>query len=274
MDDLQIKSIYQLLITETEKITESHNCHSILKEQIFNLMLVLSGTRSGMLFEIYQSDTELLKIVKEEIIQMIKKIISFHQFNHVKVEKCYGSHYLIYCDKYQEIANQVENDEVLMGMILEFVCPGGHQNCMDDRMVQTIYVQGEEFIVQLCHWKDYESNYVKFDDQLKKYQRVGELLNLSVRADYRKDTGIHKLMLIVLDQNKDCFVQGIIEHKDTFINHLRQDSEDWSQTIDLLNQSSDQIIKKEQVIRSILMHCLIQNLNQPISKIESILYNS
>jgi hypothetical protein len=275
MDDLQIESIYQLLITETDRITESHNCRGILREQIFNLILVLNETRSGMLFEVYESDSERLKIIKEEIVQMIKKIIRSNlpeqrPLNHIKIKKCYGSHYLIYCDKYQEIVNQVEDDDVLMGKILDFVCPGGHQNQMDDRMVQTIYVQEEDFIVQVCPWKDYELNHAKFDDQLKRYQKVGESLNLSVRADYRKDTGIHKLMLMVLDND---FVRGIIEHKDIFINHLRQDSEDWSQTIDSLNQSYDHMIKNEQIIRSILMHCLIKNSNQPISKIERFLYN-
>ncbi len=270
LTDNKIKEIYRQLIDGINKICQSNMDEidfEIIKSQMFNVILVLSGTRSGMLYEMFQSNTLLLKINKI-IIKLIKKIIKKHYLNNIQIENIYGPHYVIYDNKYKDLVLLAHNDDKQLGILLDFICPGDNQDQINDRMVQDLYANECSFITQICSVHNYESNKDKFNEQFKKYQRIGNLLSLCIKMRFRIVTGAKTLITEIHKHG----TKAIIKYMDELINIMRQGpEEDYKKTIDHLNQGEHYIMEKEKALKIIIINAVINDSQMSNSMIENIL---
>ena len=66
------------------------------------------------------------------------------------------------------------------------MCPNEHTDRANDRVVQNIYADNFSFITQLCSVKGYETKKKIFDIQLKKYQKLGKILNVDIKMDFNE----------------------------------------------------------------------------------------
>ena len=228
MTDNKIKEIYQELIQGQEQICQGHE-HQIdineIKSQMFNVILVLVGARGGMLYEIYQSYPILIEI-NEKIIELIKNILMTHNLDNIEIDNIFRPHYLIYDNKYkdQALLLEAQDDVKVLGKLLDYTCPGDNLDKMNDRITQLIYAYDYPFFTQMCTMENYQRNEKKFKSQLKKYQKIGKLLDVDVRMTFRKFTGARTLVSKIHKNG----AQGIIEYKDELINILTQGSDEKS----------------------------------------------
>ena len=140
---------------------------------------------------------------------------------------------MIYDNKHRDLAVLAQDDDKFLGQLLDYVCPGENQDQLNDRMSQTLYANESPFITQMCSIESYGSKQDEFNEQLKKYQDIGKILNVKVTMGFRKVTG----SLTLISEIHENGTQGIIKYKDELINIMRQCSEDdYKKTIDLLDQ--------------------------------------
>ena len=129
-DDNQQKMFKMLLNSIDDNSNE-------FKSEMFNVMTVLSGIRPGMLYENYNDDPKHENQINA-VIDNVRKIIKDHKLD-VEIKKVFNQHYLIYLKKYKDLAERAENDSVELGKILDFACPGEHNDKINDSVVQRIY---------------------------------------------------------------------------------------------------------------------------------------
>ncbi len=215
----------------------------------------------------YQSNTLLFNI-NDKIIHLIKKIVKKYNFNNIMFEKIYGPHFLIYDNKYKDLAVLSEGNEKALGKLLDFICPGEHSDKFNDRMLIKIYAYDFPFLSQMCSIVGYEANKNKLNDQLKKYQKIGNILDVSIKINVEKMIGANTFILQIFNIG----ALGIIKYKDDLINILTQGSEnELKKTIDIMIKGEHEIIKNEESLKIILINAIINISQIPNYMIENIL---
>ncbi len=282
MDDNKLKIVYKELTDNFYKIYDDVNVDKLQKGEIFNIMSVLGGYRSGMLLEHTNTFSLKYKNLNKSLLESIKKIIQKYKLN-INIKKLIktrnldgtkNKHYrghIIYDKSNESLAKIAGNDTIALGKLLDFSCEMADP--MNDSLVQSIYAYDYPFFNQNCSKEGILEKQKNFKDDLKKFQKMGKILNVEVNMTVKNMVGYNTLLISL---NKKG-ISGLLKYKNEIINELNFAGswDDFKNVINIL-QSEDlkKIRKNEIALKSLITHAIIKYHSIPIDFLENFLLES
>jgi hypothetical protein len=199
-----IKQIYDdflmMVIDDINSMVTTNVCYcknyiDSIRAEIFNIMLVISGYRKGMLVECCKRHSLIghtINILKKYNIKSTG-YIQHHKDTDIDIigsNEDNRSIGVIFNNRNRKLAEKAISEKSILssysiGQLLEFCCSDDHHK-YDRAICQHIYADGYEFYTQVCTMSNYQKNENTMKYQLKRYQKLGKILNIDITMKFIK----------------------------------------------------------------------------------------